>query len=113
MELPVYQNGERVGEAELVQQGQLWRARVQMADIGRVTRLSLYGRGESVYLGIPEPDGRGGMALERTLRAVPEGAEYAAERERMPEPETRSIASPEKTAAPRHVVWLGGRAYYF
>lgn len=111
MQLPVYISSERAGEVTVTPQGRVWRARVQMADIGRVVRLSLYGRGGSVYLGIPEPDGRGGMSLERVLRTLPEGAEYAAENALPPEKQTSGSA--KKTDAPRHVVWMGGRAYYF
>ncbi len=112
--LPVYINGERVGELTAAPQGRFWRVRLRMEDIGRVARLSVYGGGRSAYLGIPEPDGRGAMTLERTVRTWPEGAEYCAEREAEPEPEKppeRAEVRPEKP--PRHVVWMGGRAYYF
>lgn len=113
MQLPVYINAERVGDVTVAPQGRVWRARVHMADVGRVVRLALYGRGGSAYLGIPEPDGRGGMSLERVLRTLPEGAEYAAERENSSPPEKPPDAPAQKTAAPRHVVWMGGRPYYF
>lgn len=111
MQLPVFINAARVGEVTVAPQGRVWRAQVQMADVGRVVRLTLYGRGGGVYLGIPEPDGRGGMSLTRVLRALPEGAEYAAENASPPE---KQPDAPEMTtAAPRHVVWMGGRPYYF
>ncbi len=112
--LPVYISGERVGELTAAPQGRFWRVRLRMKDIGRVARLAVYGGGRSVYLGIPEPDGCGYMTLERTLRALPERAEYCAERETEAKPEKppeRDETQAEK--APRHVVWMGGRAYYF
>lgn len=144
MELPIFIDGKRTGTLSLSQQGRFWRAEAQLGDLGRVARLSVYGRGGSVYLGIPEPDGRGAMRLSRTLRTLPEGAEYCAEREaggmdtwgfvpqktkaeycaereaggarretsaKEPEPEPPRAPKAEKTA--RHVVWMGGRPYYF
>lgn len=113
MQLPVYINAARVGDVTVTPQGRAWRAQVQMADVGRVVRLALYGRGGGVYLGIPEPDGRGGMSLTRVLRTLPEGAEYAAERDNASPPEKPPDAPEQKSAAPRHVVWMGGRPYYF
>ena len=123
MELPIFIDGKRTGTLSLSQQGRFWRAEAQLGDLGRVARLSVYGRGGSVYLGIPEPDGRGAMRLSRTLRALPEGAEYCAEREaggarretsaKEPEPEPEPPRAPKAEKTARHVVWMGGRPYYF
>ena len=123
MELPIFIDGKRTGTLSLSQQGRFWRAEAQLGDLGRVARLSVYGRGGSVYLGIPEPDGRGAMRLSRTLRTLPEGAEYCAEREaggarretsaKEPEPEPEPTGAPKAEKTARHVVWMGGRPYYF
>ncbi len=112
--LPVYIDGKCVGQLALTPQGRVWRAQLRMQDIARVARLSLYGRSGCVYLGIPEPDGRGGMTLERTLRALPEGVQYCAEREAERQMEQKpEEAGPPPEKPPRHVVWMGGRPYYF
>lgn len=109
--LPVYIDGRTVGQLELRRQESGVTARVHMEDVGRVVRLNVYGDGASAYLGIPEPDGRGGMTLECKLRSVPEGVRCAAERETPPETPPERPARAD--APPRHVVWMGGRAYYF
>ena len=50
MELPIFIDGKRTGTLSLSQQGRFWRAEAQLGDLGRVARLSVYGRGGSVYL---------------------------------------------------------------
>lgn len=112
MELPILIEGTRRGTLMLTRAGRFWRAEALLDDIGRVARLSVYGSGGSVYLGIPEPDGRGRMQLTRTLRSLPEAASYCAERDT--EKKAPEKAPPEQpVSAPRHVVWMGGRPYYF
>lgn len=116
MQLPIYIDGERVGNLTLRRQGNQIRAEARLRDMGRVLRLSIYGR-DAVYLGIPEPRD-GGMYLCRMLRRVPEGARYCAERPM--EEETKKPApekEPEPAATPvqrrLHVVWRGGKPHYF
>ena len=69
MQLPIYIDGERVGCLRLSRQGNQVRAEARLKDMGRVLRLSVYGR-ETLYLGIPEPR-EGGMQLCRMLRRMP------------------------------------------
>jgi len=106
MQLPIYIDGEQVGCLRLSRQGNQVRAEARLKDMGRVLRLSVYGR-ETLYLGIPEPR-EGGMQLCRMLRRMPEGARYCAER-----PMEEEENTPQAEAQPRHVVWRGGKPHYF
>ncbi len=114
MELPILIDGTRRGTLALTRAGRFWRAEARLDDIGRVARLSVYGNGSSVYLGIPEPDGHGMMQLARTLRSLPEAASYCAEPDMDIGNKAPQNTPPEQpVSAPRHVVWMGGRPYYF
>lgn len=112
MELPILIDGTRRGTLTLTRAGRFWSAEARLDDLGRVARLSVYGREGSVYLGIPEPDGHGGMQLTRTLRSLPEAASYCAERDRE-EKAPENVTPRQPATTPRHVVWMGGRPYYF
>ncbi len=120
MQLPIYIDGTEEGVLTVERQGAVTVMRADMRDVGRVVRLRLYGDGEG-YLGVPAPEG-GRLRLTRRLtpldmRRLPQRPQYAAERpvstaarpDQMPlEPEK---PTPPETA--RHVVWLGGRPYFF
>ena len=121
MEIPIYIDGAEAGRLTLTQAGQGWTAQAKLRDIGRVARLTLYGAGGSVYLGIPEPLD-GATTLTKHLPALKFIPEYCAETERRAEaplPETQEETPEPVTEAPeteRSVkcrVWLGGRPYYF
>lgn len=111
MQLPIYIGRETVGELSLEREGRFWLARARLRDQKRVLRLFLYGKGEPVYLGIPEPRG-GEMVLDKKLPALPAELEYCAEK-------PRTAAAKETPTAPtappkiRRRVWMGGRPYYF
>lgn len=110
MQLPIIIEGEQAGVLGLCRQGRGFRAEVKMKDIGRVARLSVYGKG-SVYLGIPEPR-EGVMTLSKTLPALPPEPRYCAERpvEREPAAPAAKEEPPERK---RHRIWRGGKPYYF
>ncbi len=106
MRIPIFLDGAEAGRLFLRREGPWTEIDARMPDPGRVLRLTLYGEGE-FYLGVPVPEGDG-LRLYRRLtaaeaKALPEHPAYAAE---------HPIAPPEP-AAPRHVLWMGGRAYYF
>lgn len=123
MEIPIYIDGNEAGTLTLAQEGSGWTAQAKLRDIGRVARLTLYGTGGSVYLGIPEPQD-GTMTLTKRLPALNFLPEYCAETERRteeslpapqqeetpPEPVTET---PETERSVKCRVWLGGRPYYF
>lgn len=87
MELPVWENGERIGALEVRREGLylVFRARLPLRE--GLPRLWLCGEGESVCLGLPEPR-EGRLRLEKRLSraycaALPSpllGAVLAAER---------------------------------
>lgn len=111
MHLPIYIGRETVGELCLEREGRFWRARARLKDQRRVVRLFLYGKGEPVYLGIPEPRG-GEMVLEKKLPALPAELNYCGDKPRETAPETPPPA-PASAPRSRRRVWMGGRAYYF
>ncbi len=120
MELPIVIGERRVGMLQLQREGRFWRARARLTNQNRVLRLYIYGRGEPLYLGIPEPR-EGEMVLEKQLRSLPPEPEYCAERGAVPRRAPTESRAADKTAeaaplpAPpaRRRVWLGGKAYYF
>lgn len=123
MEIPIYIDGAEAGTLALTQEGSGWTVQAKLRDIGRVARLTLYGAGGSVYLGIPEPQA-GAMTLTKHLPALKFIPEYCAETERRteespPAPPREETPSPPVTEAPETErsakcrVWLGGRPYYF
>ena len=66
MELPVWENGERIGALEVRREGLylVFRARLPLRE--GLPRLWLCGEGESVCLGLPEPR-EGRLRLEKRL----------------------------------------------
>ena len=123
MEIPILIDGAEAGTLTLTQEGSGWTAQAKLRDIGRVARLTLYGAGGSVYLGIPVPE-NGAMTLTKRLPALNFLPEYCAETQRRteesppaPRQETPTPEPVTETAdAERGVkcrVWLGGRPYYF
>ena len=123
MEIPILIDGAEAGTLALTQEGSGWTVQARLRDIGRVARLTLYGAGGSVYLGIPEPLD-GAMMLTKHLPALKFIPEYCAETERrteesppaprqeMPTPEPVT-ETPEAERGVKCRVWLGGRPYYF
>ena len=126
MELPIYIDGQQEGTLTLEKQGAVTVARADMRDIGRVVRLSLYGDGEG-YLGIPVPEGGRQRLVKRLspldLKRLPLKPEYAAERpmeertgpvtEQPIEAKGGAVTGPVETSQGKHVIWQGGKPYYF
>ena len=114
MELPIYIDGLQEGTLSLEKQGAVTVVRADLRDVGRVVRLNLYGDGEG-YLGIPVPEGGRQRLVKRLspldMRGLPKKPAYAAERpikaQIVPEQE------PEETPKGKHVIWQGGKPYYF
>ena len=119
MELPVYIDGKREGSLRVERQGTMTAITAQLRDIGRVVRLSVYGE-KAGYLGIPEPAGGGTLRLEKRFTPMemlqfPQRMEYAADR---PLDRERAPSKPEPVPAGesqvrRHVLWMGGKPYFF
>ncbi len=118
MEIPVYIDGRQEGTVRLSHDGPVTVLEADIRDVGRLIRLRLFGDGEG-YLGIPEPE-EGRLRLVKRvspmeLRRLPAHPRYAAECEmQLPSegtPEQEPVSAPEP--APRHVLWHGGRPYYF
>lgn len=109
MEIPIYLDGERAGTLTMEKRGALTWVRGDMEDPGRVVRLYLYGE-RAVCLGVPVPEEGRLRLLKRLtpndLRRYPRFPEYAAE-EPMPPAEEKP------SAGKRHVLWHGGRPYFF
>ena len=123
MQIPIYIDGVEEGKLSIVPQGNMTVFDADMRDVGRVVRLRVFGDGEG-YLGVPVPaDGR--LRLIKRLSpaamsAFPAKPEYAAEQKRAekareegpvkaePEP-----LEPQQNTPKKHVLWLGGRPYYF
>ncbi len=114
MEIPIYIDGAAAGRLFLEKQGCCTLIRGEMKDPGRLVRLYIYGEGES-YLGVPQPEG-GRLIFRRKLTpretgALPRRPEYAAEhRQECSIPAEVKADEPEEK---RHVLWQGGRPYYF
>lgn len=111
MDIPIYDRGRQIGRLTAEKRGAFTVFTGDMEDVGRVLRLKVFGDGEW-YLGIPEPE-EGRLRLcrrvgEREMKSFPSAPEYCAEEER---PET---AAPTEERRPvRHVIWHGGRPYFF
>ena len=118
MLLPIYIDGNQEGTLTVERQGALTVMRADMRDVGRVVRLSVYGE-KSGYLGVPEPS-EGRLRLTRRFTNLdmlrfPQRIEYAAERPlpgRNAPPPAQEPAKEEQSEK-RHVLWMGGRPYYF
>ncbi len=118
MELPVYIDGKREGALTVERRGTVTAMTVQVRDVGRVVRLSVYGE-KAGYLGIPEPAGGGMLRLEKQFTPMqmlqfPQRMEYAADRplDRRA-PAEKPAETPEKGGEKRHVLWMGGKPYFF
>lgn len=104
MEFPVYIDGRETGTVSVTERADQIRVFLKLEDPGRVVRLTLFGETE-LYLGIPEPSD-GFIVLDRRFTGAarekfPCHPAYAAERRLFPtEPRT-------------HVLWHGGKPYYF
>ena len=121
MKLPIYIDGKQEGELTVDRQGAATVMQADMRNVGRVVRLTVYGE-RAGYLGVPEPeDGR--LRLTRRLSPMemarfPQHPQYAAEKP-MPgrkQPGEQPETSPQKSGGQdggRHVVWMGGKPYYF
>lgn len=126
MDIPIYIDGRETGRLRMDKEGGHTVIRGEMEDPGHLVRLYLFGDGEG-YLGIPQPEG-GRLRFCRKLTPrersrLPLNPAYAAE-ERLapapsPEPEPKPESEPEpkpergENSPARHVVWMGGKAYYF
>lgn len=117
MLLPIYIDGNQEGTLTVERQGALTVMRADMRDVGRVVRLSVYGE-KSGYLGVPEPS-EGRLRLTRRFTNLdmlrfPARIEYAAERP-LPGKNIRPAEpkEPEPQGEKRHVLWMGGKPYYF
>jgi hypothetical protein len=114
MDVPIYIDGVAEGTVTLMQTGSAWTVAAQLRDVGRVVRLRLYGKdGQSLYLGVPVPEG-GGLRLCRRLsaqegRQLPPDPAYAGEKP-LSAPHIQPV-QPSTTG--RHVLWQGGKPYFF
>ena len=117
MDIPIYIDGKKQGILTIEREGPVTVMTADMADVGRVVRLTVYGE-RSGYLGVPEPvEGR--LRLTRRLspaqmRSFPRTPEYAAEG-----PMEGQKTPPQAPSAPKeaeqgeHVLWMGGKPHYF
>lgn len=110
MDIPIYIDGAEAGRLFMEKRGAVTWIRGDMEDVGRVVRLYLFGERE-VYLGVPLPE-EGRLRLEKRvtpseMRRFPRFPAYAAEEPR------REEDPPDAGRRPRHVLWHGGRPYFF
>ena len=97
MEYPLYIDGNKSGKLTVTQKGLMTVFCAECPDIGKVTRISVFGDGKSYLLGVLLPDRKGMMRVERSLsrnalQSLPLNIEYAADREIKPP----SPAPPDK-----------------
>ncbi len=122
MQIPIYIDGKKQGALTIGCQGAATVMTADMADVGRVVRLTVYGEGKAGYLGVPEP-AEGRLRLTKRLspaqmRCFPQTPEYAAERPRaevrpaLPAHKSGEEKSPEEEPG-EHVLWMGGKPHYF
>ena len=117
MDIPIYIDGKKQGSLTIGREGPVTVMTADMADVGRVVRLTVYGE-RAGYLGVPEPiEGR--LRLIRRLspaqmRSFPQTPEYAAEQPMVGQKTPPTAPSASKEAAPgEHVLWMGGKPHYF
>ncbi len=118
MQIPIYIDGKKEGALTVEREGPVTVMRGELRDVGRVVRLTVYGE-RAGYLGVPEP-AEGRLRITRRLSPMemnrfPQHPEYAAEGPLdRPAPQTKR-REPEEAAEParRHVLWMGGKPYYF
>ena len=113
MEVPIVIDGERAGVLTIQRRGSVTVMDARLRDVGRVVRLSLFGKEGEAYLGVPVPEGEGLRLVRRIspceLKRFPRTPECAGDRGRRP-------AWPEAEAeynAGRRILWHGGKAHYF
>lgn len=111
MEIPIFIDDRKAGVLHMERRGSWTLLRGEMENPGRLVRLCLYGERE-VYLGVPQPEGERLVYCRRftprEMCAFPRCPEYAAEHRRQ-----RNEPSPEPAEEKRHVVWMGGKPYFF
>lgn len=114
MEIPIYIDGRQAGALRMEKSGAYTVLHGDMEDVGRLVRLYVFGERE-MYLGIPEPE-EGRLVLLRRLtagemRPFPKRPEYVAEHRRK---EKKTEKKEEgKGDAFRHILWQGGKPYFF
>ena len=117
MDIPIYIDGKKQGALAIQREGPITVMTADMADVGRVVRLTVYGD-KAGYLGVPEPmEGRLRLVKRLTpaqMRSFPQTPEYAAERpmERQKTP-PQAPQKAEEAGPGEHVLWMGGRPHYF
>ena len=122
MKLPIYIDGKEEGALTVERQGTATVIQADMRDVGRLVRLTVYGE-RAWYLGVPAPE-NGRLHLTKRFSPMemgrfPQRPEYAAEKpmRASPEgPETPPPDRPEKEpfqGVGRHVLWMGGKPYFF
>ena len=117
MDIPIYIDGKKQGILTIEREGPVTVMTGDMADVGRVVRLTVYGE-RAGYLGVSEPvDGRLRLARRLTpaqMRSFPQTPEYAAERpmegQKTPTP---APSAPKEAEQGEHVLWMGGKPHYF
>lgn len=115
MEIPIYIDGRQAGTLRMEKSGAYTVLHGDMEDVGRLVRLYVFGERE-MYLGIPEPE-EGRLVLLRRLtagemRPFPKRPEYVAEYRRK-EKRTEKKQEEGKRDAFRHILWQGGKPYFF
>lgn len=117
MQIPIYIDGNEEGTLTVQRQGAVTVMKADMRDVGRVVRLSVYGE-KCGYLGVPEPEG-GRLRLTRRISPLdmarfPQSPRYAAEK---PMDGKKQAPAPKKNPEPQpqkhHVLWMGGKPYFF
>ena len=120
MKIPIYIDGKKEGELAIERQGAVTVMHAQLRDVGRVVRLYVYGE-KAGYLGVPEPEG-GQLRLTRRFSPMemarfPRQPRYAAERPVEEKPAPEPAQKPPRGDLPqgigRHVLWMGGKPYFF
>lgn len=121
MILPIYIDGKKEGELAIGHKGAATVMRAELRDVGRVVRLTVYGE-RACYLGVPEPEG-GRLTLTRRfspmeMNRFPQHPQYAAEKplagKKQPEePQEEKPQGDVPQGVGRHVVWMGGKPYFF
>ncbi len=115
MEIPILHEGENIGTLRVEQDACFAVMDARLRDVGSVLRLRVFGENEAWYLGVPEPED-GQLRLTRRvsparMRGFPANPLYAAERRQKGDQSAREPV-PAAERGP-HVLWLGGRPFYF
>lgn len=117
MEVPIYIDDVEEGKLSITRQGNLTVFEADLRDVGRVVRLKVFGAGAEGYLGVPAPAGGRQKLVKRmspaNMRDFPKNPTYAAEKPREHKPEQPLEQQPEVGTEKHHVLWYGGKPYYF